>query len=324
MNAVDDGVSDFDFYVRAGSAPTTSAYDCGRFGPNQFGICEFPTPAAGTWHVLVKRYAGAGTYQLTITEFTIGCAGPGSDGNACDDNNPCTSADVCQAGACAGTPANGTPCNDANACTAPDTCQAGACVGSMLTDGTACDDGDPCSQPDRCQAGACNGTTPAFGCKVAAPAAALLALDNRSPDTRDRLAWSWSKGALTTMADLGNPTTATPYTLCLYDSVGGLPQRRLAQSIPPGPRWKSYSRGFRYRDATLSAGGIQSIVLTEGPAGRSSVQVRGKGQRLALPGLPLTEQPNVIIQLLNDTTCWSSTYSTSLGTGSARFRAKSD
>jgi len=194
----------------------------------------------------------------------------------------------------------------------------------MLADGTACDDGDPCSRPDRCQAGACNGTAPAVGCKVAAPAAALLALDNRSPDTRDRLAWSWRKGALTTFADLGNPTTTTPYTLCLYDSIADVPRRLLTQSIPPGSRWKSYSRGFRYRDTTLSAGGIQSIVLTEGAAGRSSVEVRGKGQPLALPGLPLTKQPNVIIQLLNDTTCWSSTYSASLDNNSARFKAKSD
>ena len=44
MNAVDDGVSDFDLYVKAGSAPTTSVYDCGRFGPNQFGDLRLPRP----------------------------------------------------------------------------------------------------------------------------------------------------------------------------------------------------------------------------------------------------------------------------------------
>jgi hypothetical protein len=325
MNAVDDGPSDFDLYVRAGTAPTTSVYDCGRFGSNQFGICEFPAPATGIWYVLVNRYAGAGTYQLTVTEFATACAAPGSDGNACDDDNACTAADVCQAGVCAGTPVgNGTPCNDGNACTAPDTCQAGVCDSSTVANGTSCDDGDPCSRPDTCQAGSCNGTAPALGCKVTTPGAALLAIDDRSPDTRDRLAWTWRKGAATSLAELGTPTTTTPYTLCLYDAVGSVPQRRLTQVIPPGPRWKPYSRGFRYRDASLSAGGLQSIVLTDGAAGRAGVQVRGKGQPLALPGLPLTNQPNVIIQLLNDTTCWSSTYSTTLENDLARFKAKSD
>lgn len=324
MNAVDDGVSDFDLYVRAGSAPTLDTYDCRRAGPNQFGFCEFNAPASGTWHVLVNRYAGSGTYQLTITQFGTTC-GPGSDGNACDDENACTSADTCQSGGCVGTPAvNGTSCNDGNSCTAPDTCQAGACGSTTLANGTPCDDGNPCSRPDTCQAGACNGVSPVVGCKSAATGAALLAIDNRSPDVRDRFAWTWRKGAATTIADFGNPTTTTAYTLCLYDDVGGSAQRRLTQVIPPGSRWKAFSRGFRYRDTTLSAGGLQSIVLTSGKAGRSSIQVRGHGEPLALPGLPFMKQPSVIIQLLNQDSCWSSSHTIALDNGIARFKAKND
>ncbi len=41
MNAVDDGASDFDLYVKAGSPPTTSNADCTKEGPNQFAVCEF-------------------------------------------------------------------------------------------------------------------------------------------------------------------------------------------------------------------------------------------------------------------------------------------
>jgi hypothetical protein len=115
----------------------------------------------------------------------------------------------------------------------------------------------------------------------------------------------------TSLNEFGTPNTTTPYTLCLYDSVGGVPQRRLRKVIPAGSHWKPYSRGFHYRDSTLSAGGIQSITLTEGAAGKASIQVRGKGQPLGLPALPLTKQPSVTIQLLNDNACWSSTYSTS-------------
>jgi hypothetical protein len=324
MNATDDG-SDFDLYVKAGSAPTTDVYDCGRFGPNQFGVCEFPAPAAGTWHVLVHRYVGAGIYQVNVTQFTAACAQPGSDGNPCDDGNVCTTSDVCQAGSCTGTPVgNGTPCSDGNPCTGPDTCQAGICDTSLLANGTPCDDGDPCSRPDTCQAGACSGVSPVVGCRTAVPGAALLTIDNRSPDTRDRLAWTLHKGAATTMAELGNPTTTTSYAVCLYDGVSGVPQRRLMKVIPPGARWKAFNRGFRFRDSTTATGGIQGITLSEGTAGHSSVAVRGKGQPLTLPGLPLAKQPNVIIQLLNDTTCWSSTHSTSVTNNIARFKAKND
>jgi hypothetical protein len=59
----------FDLYVRAGSAPTISQYDCRVANPTPFGFCEFTAPAAGTWSVLVKQVRGAGLYQLTATAF---------------------------------------------------------------------------------------------------------------------------------------------------------------------------------------------------------------------------------------------------------------
>jgi hypothetical protein len=275
--------------------------------------------------VLVQRYNGAGTYQLTVTQFATDCAGPGTDGNPCDDDNPCTGDDACLASACVGTPVgDGTPCDDGNVCTGPDGCQAGSCGGADLPNGTPCDDGDPCSRPDVCVAGSCDSAAPALGCKVAAPQAAVLQVDNRTPDTRDRLAWTFHKGPLTTAAELGNPSVGTPYTLCLYDSLGGVPTRRLSTTIPAGSRWKHFTRGYRYRDSTGAVGGLQSIVLTDGAAGKSSLQVRGRRQPLALPALPFTRQPSVIIQLLNDTTCWSSTYSTSIDNSIARFKATND
>ncbi len=324
MNGVDDGVSDFDLYVKAGSPPTTSDFDCARFGPNQYGVCTMTAPAAGTWYVLVHRYAGSGAYQVTATQFGTACALPGSEGSACDDGNPCTASDVCQDSACVGTTVgNGMPCDDDNACTGPDSCQGGTCTATPLANGTPCDDGDPCSRPDTCQAGACSGISPATTCKVVPTGSALLSIDNRSSDTRDRFAWVWRRGSATSHGDLGNPLTSTSYALCLYDSVGGAPQRRLSKVIPPGPHWKPYAHGFRFRDSTLANGGIQSIVLTEGVAGRAGLQVRGKGPPLGLPVLPFAKQPNVMVQLLNDTTCWTSTHSTATTNDLVKFRAKS-
>ena len=53
--------------------------------------------------MLVERFAGAGTYQVTATLFGVDCAVPGNAGRSCDDGNACTSGDTCQAGACTGT-----------------------------------------------------------------------------------------------------------------------------------------------------------------------------------------------------------------------------
>jgi hypothetical protein len=63
------GTGDADLYVRFGSAPTTSTYDCGPATGDNNELCSFASPAAGTWHVMVYGYApysGAslvGSYQ---------------------------------------------------------------------------------------------------------------------------------------------------------------------------------------------------------------------------------------------------------------------
>ncbi|HVS66332.1 MAG TPA: trypsin-like serine protease [Thermoanaerobaculia bacterium] len=62
--------SDFDLYVRFGAPPTDETWDC---GPNRDGhveVCDFPTPAAGTWYARIKRFDGvAALYQTTLTVF---------------------------------------------------------------------------------------------------------------------------------------------------------------------------------------------------------------------------------------------------------------
>ncbi|HYC87922.1 MAG TPA: PPC domain-containing protein, partial [Thermoanaerobaculia bacterium] len=47
------GSGDADLYVRFGSAPTMSTYDCRPFASGNNETCTFPSPAAGTWHVMV-------------------------------------------------------------------------------------------------------------------------------------------------------------------------------------------------------------------------------------------------------------------------------
>lgn len=82
------------------------------------------------------------------------------DDTPCDDLNPCTSDDSCQAGVCGG--GGATDCNDNNFCTT-DTCDPVDGCSYQNTTGE-CADGDLCTVNDRCQGGQC------VGDEVACPA----------------------------------------------------------------------------------------------------------------------------------------------------------
>ena len=74
------------------------------------------------------------------------------DGSPCDDCDPCTVGDACNAGLCQpGQQAQ--DCNDGNVCT-DDVCIAG--VGCTTTpNNLSCDDGNPCTLGDQCAFGKC-------------------------------------------------------------------------------------------------------------------------------------------------------------------------
>ena len=76
-----------------------------------------------------------------------------ADGLACDDGNPCTAGDLCQAGACE--PHGVLPCDDNNACTDSACNPAVGC--QHLPNADTCDDGDSCTEADACHNGACGG-----------------------------------------------------------------------------------------------------------------------------------------------------------------------
>ena len=65
------GTGDGDLYVRFGSAPTTTTYDCGPVTSTNEETCTFTAPAPGTWHVMMDgytAYSGAtlvGSYQTS-------------------------------------------------------------------------------------------------------------------------------------------------------------------------------------------------------------------------------------------------------------------
>jgi endonuclease I len=50
------GTGDADLYVRFGSPPTTSTYNCRPYLSGNTESCSFPTPSVGDYHVMVRAY----------------------------------------------------------------------------------------------------------------------------------------------------------------------------------------------------------------------------------------------------------------------------
>jgi PKD repeat protein len=58
---------DADLYVKQGSLPTLSDYDCRSFSASSNETCSFPTPDADVWYVMVNAYAAYDGLSLTGT-----------------------------------------------------------------------------------------------------------------------------------------------------------------------------------------------------------------------------------------------------------------
>lgn len=53
---IDGGSGDADLYVKFDSAPSTSSYDCRPYEGGNTESCEFPSPQAGTYHIMLNGY----------------------------------------------------------------------------------------------------------------------------------------------------------------------------------------------------------------------------------------------------------------------------
>lgn len=61
------GTGDADLYVKSGSAPTLTTYDCRPYVNGNAETCTFNSPAAGTWYVMVNGYAAYSNVTLKAT-----------------------------------------------------------------------------------------------------------------------------------------------------------------------------------------------------------------------------------------------------------------
>ncbi len=335
MNANDDGISDFDFYARAGLPPSTTIYDCAASSANQFGACDFEDPSGGPWYVLVDRFSGAGTYQITATSFGTFCSDPGNEGLACDDANACTESDICAAGSCVGSPvADGTGCDDGNSCSAPDTCVAGVCVGqSTCGDGEIqvsceeCDDGgtvagdgcDASCSRERCYD--CVGEPSVCGPPSTCSEAARSILVLKSPGAADRVRWSWKwlKGSVSASA-FGDPLNEEGFDLCLWQggqlvAKAGAPEGGTCGTRPcwraTGPQWAP--TGYKYKNKSSNGEGVKLIKLKEG-VGSARLLWKSKGANLTLPtpvsSVKFFSPADVLVQAVrrDGAMCWEAQF----------------
>ncbi len=54
---ISGGSGDADLYVKFGSPPTTSSYDCRPYRSGNNETCAFSSPQSGTYYVMVRGYS---------------------------------------------------------------------------------------------------------------------------------------------------------------------------------------------------------------------------------------------------------------------------
>ncbi len=112
----------------------------------------------------------------------------------------------------------------------------------------------------------------------------------------NKLTWKWIKGAATSAADLGDPTAAAEYALCLY--AGGRTVATVGTAIPAGAAWKALgAKGYKYSEKSALPDGVAKVLLKAGEEGKTKIIVKGKGAAIPVAALP-ADAP-LLVQLVN-------------------------
>src|SRR5690606_6386212 len=68
------GTGDADMYVKFGSAPTDSSYDCRPYRNGNSESCTYASPSPGTYYVRLKAYSSFSGVSL-VGDYTVGGGG---------------------------------------------------------------------------------------------------------------------------------------------------------------------------------------------------------------------------------------------------------
>src|SRR5262249_44460539 len=154
------------------------------------------------------------------------------------------------------------------------------------------------------------------GCKRPASPQATLQLKSGNTPKQNKLKWKWQKGSQTDLAEFGDPTASTDYTLCIFEPApifSPNPALLVAAEAPAGgschgqPCWRAVpGTGFTYQDNDRTPSGIDKIGLKAGPAGKALVQVSAKGENLGFGNAGGIFIPWSVQLRASDGTCWES------------------
>ena len=147
--------------------------------------------------------------------------------------------------------------------------------------------------------------TPLAGCGDMPKSRLLLAQGSVPP--QQKLSWRAGGGNLSA-ADFGVPIDPSeePIDVCFYDANGYVSGGQL----PGGNGYWSHGRPtvYKFRDPAGVQAGLTRARFRMSEVGKGAISVKGKGDSLRLPELPLT--PPVVVQAKNPSTggCWESTF----------------
>jgi hypothetical protein len=159
-------------------------------------------------------------------------------------------------------------------------------------------------------------------CEPADPTRARIAI---KAGARPRITYKWKGFAPVDKEDFGDPSSATDYTVCLYDPDGLATQATAPAGGTCGtkPCWKESDIGWKYTTPTGTPQGLAKIRLKAGIIGKPITVVKGHGESLVVPELPLV--PPVAAQLRSsDGTCFGATFSGPTKNDPTQFVAKGD
>jgi hypothetical protein len=198
-------------------------------------------------------------------------------------------------------------------------------------------DSDQQASPSQCTSPPSCPSVPAMGCQGAASGGATLTVGRPALSTAsDKVAWKWLSSGAVAVPDFGDPTTATAYSLCVYDAnglVASAPAPAGGTCAGGKPCWSTGSTGANYSQKT--AIGSVKMSLTAGGPGHGKIGVKAKGFPLAvvrpvnggqpIQGVPFV--PPLVAQLVRQDSggCWEATYTNPpLVNTATKFKAKSD
>jgi hypothetical protein len=292
-----------------------------------------PIPVSFSGTAALAGDAFSGVFDAGFPVSTTGslCQNGNVDpGEACD-NAGLTAFNTCCTDACTVVP-DGTRCG--GACIVdPSQCVAGRCEGTPRPAGESCSFSGAC-QDSRCDgagtciespcseccrdpvSGECSQFFAAPGCTRSVEARNKLVLETGADDARDKLSWVLKKADAVDRAALGDPTTSSDYTFCLYqyDFFEGESFFVAGSRAPAGatcgsrPCWRATDKAVSYRDREATPDGLVKLKVTAGPTGTGRVIVKGKGPNLLRPPGPLPPFGGARVQVRSANACWEATY----------------